>query len=554
MKKYINQLIWLAIFVAFSILIVAFYKGGFKNWREGLDLAGWVRLLYRLDFSEYEKTFKDPRQLVAQKNNVVQIVTRNIDSRISKLWVSDYSARRVSLNNVDYIEVQIWWIEDVDYAKKMIWKTVEMIFKVPFDEPVTDKIKAERKLLAEKILLTAVNSWFNLASALYADNVVNRWLNIVATSKVLKENELKDFLWLSWQVSFQTWQVYWKLVKDSQNISEWNNLKTVNWWGIVSILNITETKLWTGENLSWYSITWNIQKEYTIWEIFVAEKPAWKNAVYKNKLLNWERFKMATTNRWPNWQPVVDIYFDETWKKVFCEMTKKYLHKQMAIFIWNKIVSAPVIQDEICGWVAMISWNYTWQEAEKFAEELNTWAMPVPLKLEQEEKVSPKLWQSALKNAIIAGWVWFVLIFVLFYIMYWMKKAVVTVITLIWFFAVLWMFIKIFGVVLSLSGIGAVLLNIGMAVDANVIIYERIKEEKEKWKSIIQSIMDWYTRSLSAIRDGNVTTGLIALLLFTIWTNMFKWFGTMMLISIFITLFVVVPMIPGLLIVFEKNK
>ena len=115
-------------------------------------------------------------------------------------------------------------------------------------------------------------------------------------------------------------------------------------------------------------------------------------------------------------------------------------------------------------------------------------------------------------------------------------------------------FIKVFGVVLSLSAIGAILLNIGMAVDANVIIYERLREELKNGLSWTGAVIKAYERSYSAIRDGNLTTGLIALLLFLIGTNIFKWFGLMMIINIIIILGVMVPAIPGLLLLLWKNN
>jgi SecD/SecF fusion protein len=146
-----------------------------------------------------------------------------------------------------------------------------------------------------------------------------------------------------------------------------------------------------------------------------------------------------------------------------------------------------------------------------------------------------------------------VLIFIMFFIFYGARYAFVTLVSLLVFFLVLAGFIKLAWVVLSLSAIWAIILNIGIAVDANVIIFERIKEELEKWSSISTAITNGYESSISAIRDGNMTTGLVALLLFIVWTSIFKWFGTMMMINIFIILVVMLPMIPGLLFIFSKK-
>ncbi len=517
--------------------MIIFFKGwGITHWTQGLDLEWGVRLLYQIDYSEYKKNFEDSKEFARQKKNVKNIVKRNIDNRISELWVSDYSARYLVLNGKDYIEVQIGWIEDVVDAKKRIWKTVEMTFKAPFEWNPDQKLLNQRKKMAEDILISAsVASGASFEKALgeidsfRAPGYGER--NISPLSVTKTEDDMKKYLWVD-KINVATWTVYPKLVETDTS------------WDIIRVSNINIEEL-SGANTS---ITYNIEG------ISVGKKPNWINIKWKDWLLNGERFKLATTGRSQSGEPVVNVQFDEKWSKIFCAATKEYLKKPMAIFIGDKIISAPTIQDEICGWSTQISWWFTQEKATKLKEDLNSGAMPVPLKLEQEEKISPKLWESALKKALMAWVVGVILVFFVFLFMYGLKKAIITMITLFGFFVVLLAAIKLLWVVLSLSAIGAVLLNIGMWVDANIIIFERIQEELAEGKSYVQSIMDGYTRSFSAIRDGNITTGLIALLLMLIGTNMFKWFGTMMIINIIIILTVLTPMIAGLTILFFRKE
>ncbi len=518
-KKYLNKL-YISLWLVFLSVMIILFQGGFTSWRQGLDLAGGVRLLYLMDFSQYKQNYKNETQFNQQKNRVVNIVEKNIDSRISKLWVSDYNARHVVLWGKDYIEVEIGGIKDVEYAKKMIGKTVQMTFKVPFEGQVTPEIKAQRQLLAEKIL-TLLKEKGPQAIQDYlipprAWNIQTQQVELSGSgiSKIFGENIIS---------SLTTGYVYPKLVKTEDSFDIYQYLGKQNW-------------------------------KYVFLKISVMDKPTRVDAKYDNKLLNGERFKMATVDRAPSGEAAVNIYFDDIWREMFCKLTQKYLHQPMAIFIWNKLVTDPVIQTQICGGVAQITWRYTPQTAAKLAEDLNTGAMPVPLKLEQEQKVSPILGEKAFKNAMIAAGVGTLLIFVMFLFAYGVRYALVTLLSLVIFFLVLGGFIKLFGVVLSLSAIGAILLNIGMAVDANVIIYERIREELAKGASWIGAVITGYERSIAAIRDGNLTTGLIALLLFMIGTNIFKGFGTMMMINIFIVLVIMVPSIPGLLILLGKNK
>ena len=122
------------------------------------------------------------------------------------------------------------------------------------------------------------------------------------------------------------------------------------------------------------------------------------------------------------------------------------------------------------------------------------------------------------------------------------------------FIAVLAWIMKLIDYALSLSWIAAVILSIWMAVDPNILIYERMKEEVKNWRSNQSAIDVAYDRSRPAIRDWNVSTWLIALLLLSLWSNMFKWFGTMLVVTIFLTLLVNVPLTKILLKLFYKNE
>jgi len=517
MKQYLNKLYFIlwAVFISIIFMLTQWWL---TNWKQGLDLNGWVRLLYKMDFSQYKKNYEG-LDLQQQKSNVINIIKKNIDWRISKLWVSDYNARYIVLWWEDYIEVSLWWIDDIENAKKIIWKTVKMTFKVPFEWGITTEIKNERQLFAEKILTLLKTQWIDTIQ----DYIKSpRAWNVNAKMVDFTWDNLTNTFWKDMVANLTWWYVYPKLIesKDSFNI---------------------------------YQYIWKQDDKYNFFEIWINFKPARDDAKINWKLLNWERFKMATIERTQSWEPAVAVYFDDLWRTMFWDLTKKYFHKQMAIFIWDNMVTDPVIQAEIYGWVAQITWRFDIKEAEQLAEDLNTWAMPVSLKLEQEEKVAPILWEQSLKNSLIAAWLWVILIFIMFLVFYGYIYAFITLFSLWIFFIVLWGFIKIFGVVLSLSAIWAILLNIGMAVDANVLIYERFKEEFKNW-NYLNAIENVYKNSFSAIRDGNLTTWIIAFLLFMVGTNIFKWFGTMMIINIFIILVIMVPSIPWFLYIFNRWK
>jgi len=210
MRKYLSKLYYIlwAMFIALWVIFTA--NGGISQWQQWLDLKGGVRLLYQMDFSQYKKNYKTEAAFNQQRQNVINIVKKNIDGRISKLWVSDYNAKNVVLWGKDYIEVEIWGVKDVEKAKKIIWKTVQMTFKVPYEWTITPEIKAERQLFAEKILEMVVKNDKNLKDYLPKSVVENvfwiklatgeveakpRAWNVYPSTIVLSGSDLKNVFW-----------------------------------------------------------------------------------------------------------------------------------------------------------------------------------------------------------------------------------------------------------------------------------------------------------------------------------------------------------------------
>lgn len=180
--------------------------------------------------------------------------------------------------------------------------------------------------------------------------------------------------------------------------------------------------------------------------------------------------------------------------------------------------------------------------------------MPAPLILLQEEKVSPSLGDSAFQGALIATLVGVIAIILYIFFIYGRRKAVVTAATMIFFFTVLLAFLKLIDYALSLSGIAAIILSIGMAVDANILIFERMNEEVKEGKTYLSATQSAVKRSWSAIRDGQISTLLIGVLLFAFGISMFKGFGSMIILTALLTLILNVPFIKEILEIIYKSK
>ena len=520
---------------------------GVKYFRKGLDVSWWTKLIYKIWYEKYEQIYTDAAELNAVKKTIEDIILKNIDKRISSLGVSDYKAYIQRLDEQNYINVEIGGIADLDQAKEIIGKTLELEFKLENKEAITPATIAARKAIAQKILNESKKT----------PDLMSKMLEWRAS-----ENIYMSFY--SWTIDDlpSIYKVYQKKL-DTIKKDDFSQL----FEGIYTTVT-TQDALGneTGVDLKWYSffqlidrwtavISWQEEKVYQLLDVFVQDKVTWVQAVDDNwDVLNGAYFRFANTSTSQIWEPVVAINFDEKWKEIFCNLTDKNIGNPMAIFIGWELLTSPVIQTKICWGTAQIDWSFTSESAKELATALNDWAMPAPLILMQEEKINPSLGNNALVWAMIAGLIGLIAIAVMMFIFYGFKKMILTTVTLLVFLTLLAGFIKITDYALSLSWIAAVILAIGMAVDANILIYERLKEELKSWKSIWWAIDAARERSWSAIRDGQLSTGLIAFLLFTVGTNMFKGFWFMMLVTIALTLLVNVPLIQSLLHAFYNRK
>ena len=687
------------------------------NFRRWLDISWGTRLTYRIAYDTYEQVYSgNTAELEAVKSTVENIILKNIDGRISQLWVSDYKSYTQQLDNETQIVVEIWWVADLDQAKELIGKTVELEFKLPNDSEWTEADKSERVTLAQNLyndLLTNTDKFQAIADARQSENVYYTKydkvsisqlptvyqdnLNVLNETQEWKVSPLMEWEYYSYQyedysgnvkdvdlkgytffrmISKEEWVRDWinlndiievattlgatydekfDLVKDWTTIAsgsyefEWNVLRYNNWElypnevaydarilamipdtsSTESAENFTEEvntaksqlladketeipvatpvydatislndlksaittfdvnntdevqtyevdgftylvvlrdKKWADDH--WYNfatVRWVNEEDfnkalesqtfYTLEEVFVQDKLSWVNAQSEDwRILNGANFKYASVSTSQLGQPVVVISFDDTGKAIFCNITEKNIGKEMAIFIWGEMITSPVIQSKICDGSAQIDGNFTAESAKELTNQLNEWALPAPLILMQEEKVSPSLGQNAFTWALIAMFVWFVVIYLYMTYLYGWKKWLVSLISLGVYTLVLFAIVKIIDYALSLSGIAAIILSIWMAVDANVLIFERMKEEKENKKSDADAINVACDRSWNAIRDGQISTWMIGLLLMLMWINMFKWFGTMLVVWVALTLLINVPVIKELLHIFYRNN
>ena len=237
-----------------------------------------------------------------------------------------------------------------------------------------------------------------------------------------------------------------------------------------------------------------------------------------------------------NNETVVSFTLDRVGAKRFGKATSTGVGKQLAIVLDGKIVSAPVIRETIAGGNGQISGNFTFQSATDLALLLRSGALPAPLNIIEERTVGPDLGQDSINAGMIALMIGFLLVILFMFLKYKIFGLIANITLLVNLFLLIGI-LTLFEATLTLPGIAGIILTVGMAVDANVLIFERIKEECRNEKNNIIAFDTGYIKSKTAIIDANITTLLAAIILFFMGSGPIKGFSVTLAVGIFTTLF-----------------
>jgi protein-export membrane protein SecD len=223
-------------------------------------------------------------------------------------------------------------------------------------------------------------------------------------------------------------------------------------------------------------------------------------------------------------EPSVSLQFDATGTKLFDQITKDNINKMVAIYLDGAPVSTPVVREEIPNGQAIISGNFTPNEAKLLVGRLNSGALPVPITLLSTQTIGATLGASAVNAGVKAAIIGFILI-AIFLILWYRLPGLIAVIALFFYTAILLAIFKLLPVTLTAAGIGGFIISLGMAVDANVLIFERMKEEIKKGHSIHDGIHDGFKRAWTSVRDSNTSSIITSIILFWLGTSLIKGFA-----------------------------
>lgn len=262
--------------------------------------------------------------------------------------------------------------------------------------------------------------------------------------------------------------------------------------------------------------------------------PTWEYTGLSGQDLQRSSLSTDQTGQW-----VVSLEFNDAGAKKFADLTKSLVGQQMAIFFDGELQSAPVIREAIYGGKAQISGGnsgFEYAEAERMVNLLNAGALPVPAKIVEENTVGPTLGADSIAKSKFAGMIGLGLV-MLFMIAYYRLPGLIADVALVIYSLILFALFKTIPVTLTLAGIAGFILSIGMAVDANILIFERTKEELRAGRNLFTAINSGFDRAFTSIFDSNMTTIITCTILYLLGTSIVKGFALTLALGVIVSMF-----------------
>ena len=234
--------------------------------------------------------------------------------------------------------------------------------------------------------------------------------------------------------------------------------------------------------------------------------------------------------------PIVSLNFNSEGGELFGKLTESHVGQPIAIFLDGEPISTPVVQTAIYGGKAIITGDFTAEEAKLLAQRLNAGALPVPVDLLSQQRIGPTLGAVSLQQSVYAALYGFLFV-ALFMIAMYRLPGLIAAVALLFFAALNLALYRVFGVTITLAGIAGFVLSLGIAVDANVLIIERFKEELHSGRGFMSALDEAFDRAWLAIRDGNLTTLIAAAVLYWFSSSFIRGFALTLSIGVLLSMF-----------------
>ncbi|MDP1884376.1 MAG: protein translocase subunit SecD [Candidatus Moranbacteria bacterium] len=485
----------------------------------GLDLQGGIHLEYKPDLSKIDSSKVDES---------MQAVQDVIERRVNAFGVAEPAIYTTKSGTERRLIVELAGVKDINQAKNLIKETPFLEFKAegPADtskdisQEMLDTLNKQAKQKAEDLLKKALadDDFAQLAKDNSEDpgskdnggdlDFAKKNTFVPEFDKVLFEDGLKDG------------EVYGQLVETQFG---WHIIKKIEQRG-------------EGDDLEIHSA-----------HILIAKKanPAPKMNYIATGLTG-KNLKNATVDFASQGlsEPQVALKFDDEGTKLFAELTKGNIGKSIAIYLDGQIISAPTVQAEITNGEAVITGNFSVEEAKSLVKRLNEGALPVPINLISQESVDASLGGESLATSLKAGYIGLGLV-VIFMLLYYRFLGLIASFALLVYAGLMVSIFKLSGltpwqITLTLPGIAGLILSVGMAVDANILIFERTKEEIRKGRTILGALDEGFKRAWTSIRDGNVSSIITSLILIELGTGFVKGFAVTLIVGVLLSMFTAV--------------
>ncbi len=504
-----------------------------QPYKYGLDLHGGVELDYKVDLSLVKDANKG-NKIPVNETSIVESLKTIVDRRVNGLGLAEPTIQTANYGGESHIIVQIPTQDygnvseeekqkkstvDIARAKETIGKVVQLEFREEKKE-ITDADRAERKGIADNVLMELQTTPFETIGAKYRDQYEN-------VGYYIGTGVLRDEAKFEGYKNVTTFPYRSGVMKTLTNVRFGSGMvKTGDpGYAIVELRGIT-------------SASGAKEKEYSYAFIFVDERPSlWAPAkTADGKILNDKYLNRAGISFTQAGRPQVDLIFNDEGKKIFAELTKRLIGKQIAIYVGGQMLTAPTVQSVIPDGRAVITGDYTMQWAQELANNITTGIVPAPIYLTSERTIDAKIGKDALHQILVAGLIGLIAI-VLFLTIFYRVSGLLAGMALIVYSLILIALVKFFGIVLTLASIAWVILSIGLAIDANILIFERMKEALRDNLPLERATLIGFEKSWSAIWDSHITSFTSAAILYIFGISLIKGFGLMLGLGILLSLF-----------------
>ncbi|MFH1889953.1 MAG: protein translocase subunit SecD [Candidatus Kuenenbacteria bacterium] len=515
----------------------------------GLDLKGGTHLVYQADTSQLEARDKD---------SAVEGVRDVIERRVNAFGVSEPIVQTNQADGQYRIIVELAGVKDVNQAINMIGETPLLEFKeqnpeyaeniVLTDEQQAelDKYNQDAQKLAQEINSRALKGEdFASLAAEYSEDPGSKdkggdlgWANpgaFVPEFDTALFKDLKPGQITSQPVKTQFgYHIIKKIEERTANADvQAFAVNAVNAEG--EPVNIDGGLLESEENNKQSNI--EVLSSHILIKTKTPEDIVPLADQWKNTELSGKHLKRASVQYDQNTgDPEVSLEFNSEGADLFEQITGRNVDKPVAIFLDDFPISAPNVNEKITGGKAVITGRFNLQEAKELVQRLNAGALPVPINLISQQTVGPSLGHASVDKSLTAGLIGLALI-ALFMILYYRLPGLLSVIALAIYTIVVIMLFRIIPVTLTLAGVAGFILSIGIAVDANVLIFERLKEEIKSGRNFSTAVEEGFKRAWTSIRDSNISSLITCAILIWFGTSIIKGFAITLTIGILVSMF-----------------